>query len=125
MDAAAALRQLLEIGQPSFVHPALDQARVHPVEAEDDQFLLELLGGPARLTRGRSGRADDKQSEKYMFHKMLEERARNYNICSMRVLGVDVGARRIGLAISDRSRTLARPLTTLTIASAADGIERV
>ena len=50
---------------------------------------------------------------------------RNYNICSMRVLGVDVGARRIGLAISDRSRTLARPLTTLTIANAAEAIDRV
>jgi len=43
----------------------------------------------------------------------------------MRVLGVDVGERRIGLAISDRSRTLARPLTTLTIASAADAVNRV
>src|SRR5262245_11277706 len=43
----------------------------------------------------------------------------------MRVLGVDVGARRIGLAISDRSRTLARPLTTLTIASADEAIDRV
>ena len=43
----------------------------------------------------------------------------------MRVLGVDVGARRIGLAISDRSRTLARPLTTLAIANAADAIDRV
>ena len=32
-----------------------------------------------------------------------------------RVLGVDVGARRIGLAISDPSGTLARPLRTLTI----------
>jgi putative pre-16S rRNA nuclease len=50
---------------------------------------------------------------------------RNYNICYMRVLGVDVGARRVGLAISDRSRTLARPLTTLEIASAADAVDRV
>jgi putative Holliday junction resolvase len=30
-----------------------------------------------------------------------------------RVLGVDLGARRIGLAVSDRSRTLATPLTVL------------
>jgi putative Holliday junction resolvase len=35
----------------------------------------------------------------------------------MRVLGIDVGRRRIGLAISDRSRTLARPLSTLTVGS--------
>src|SRR4030081_1613504 len=43
----------------------------------------------------------------------------------MRVLGVDVGERRIGLAISDRSRTLARPLTTLTIDGSADAVDRV
>src|SRR5262245_65042395 len=34
----------------------------------------------------------------------------------MRVLALDLGRRRIGLAISDPSRTLARPLTTLSVA---------
>jgi putative Holliday junction resolvase len=43
----------------------------------------------------------------------------------MRVLGVDVGERRIGLAISDRSRTLARPLTTLSVDSASEAVSRV
>lgn len=43
----------------------------------------------------------------------------------MRVLGVDVGRRRVGLAISDPSATLARPLTTLTVTSAADAVDRV
>ena len=43
----------------------------------------------------------------------------------MRVLGVDVGSRRVGLAISDATRTLARPLTTLTVSSAADAVARV
>ena len=43
----------------------------------------------------------------------------------MRVLAVDVGARRIGLAISDRSRTLARPLATFTVANASEGVRRV
>jgi putative Holliday junction resolvase len=33
----------------------------------------------------------------------------------VRILGVDVGRRRVGLAISDPSGTLARPLTTLSI----------
>jgi putative Holliday junction resolvase len=33
----------------------------------------------------------------------------------MRVLAIDVGQRRIGLAISDPTRTLARPLTTLVV----------
>jgi putative pre-16S rRNA nuclease len=43
----------------------------------------------------------------------------------VRVLGIDVGARRIGLAISDPSRTLARPLTTLAVANPSDAIDRV
>jgi putative Holliday junction resolvase len=33
----------------------------------------------------------------------------------MRVLAIDVGERRVGLAISDPTRTLARPLATLTV----------
>lgn len=43
----------------------------------------------------------------------------------MRVLAIDLGARRIGLAISDRSRTLARPLNTLTVTDEADALARV
>ena len=43
----------------------------------------------------------------------------------MRVLAVDVGERRIGLAISDVSRTLARPLRTLTVRSTGDGVDQV
>ncbi len=35
----------------------------------------------------------------------------------MRVVGVDVGTRRIGLAVSDPSGTLARPLGVVTVAS--------
>lgn len=44
----------------------------------------------------------------------------------MRVLGIDVGQRRIGLAISDVSGTLARPLATLTAGGAGgDDVDRV
>ena len=43
----------------------------------------------------------------------------------MRVLGVDVGARRVGLAISDGTRTLARPLKTIAVRSDADAVDRV
>jgi putative Holliday junction resolvase len=43
----------------------------------------------------------------------------------MRVLGVDVGGRRVGLAISDATGTLARPLTTLSVSSEADAVDRV
>jgi putative Holliday junction resolvase len=42
-----------------------------------------------------------------------------------RVLAIDVGGRRIGLAISDPSATLARPLATLPVKSAKDGVEQV
>ena len=42
-----------------------------------------------------------------------------------RVLAIDVGGRRIGLAISDPSRTLARPLATLAVKNAAEAVERV
>jgi len=43
---------------------------------------------------------------------------------SGRVLGVDLGRRRIGLAISDCSGTVARPLTTLQV-DAHDALDRV
>jgi putative holliday junction resolvase len=42
----------------------------------------------------------------------------------MRVLGIDVGERRVGFAISDPSRTLARPLETVTVGSASIAIDR-
>lgn len=41
------------------------------------------------------------------------------------MLGVDVGTRRVGLAVSDRSRTLARPLDTFQVASTAAAVARV
>lgn len=47
------------------------------------------------------------------------------NIAStMRMLGVDLGRRRVGLAVSDPSGTLARPFTTLHL-TAEDGLARV
>src|SRR5260221_9917883 len=42
-----------------------------------------------------------------------------------RVLAVDVGARRVGLAISDPSATLARPLETLAVTGDSDAVDRV
>ena len=42
-----------------------------------------------------------------------------------RILAVDVGKRRVGLAISDASRTLARPLETIAVSSEADAVDRV
>lgn len=42
----------------------------------------------------------------------------------MRVLGLDVGERRTGVAVSDASGTLARPLTTITVPALADDMAR-
>jgi len=43
----------------------------------------------------------------------------------MRVLGIDVGARRVGLAISDASGTLARPLDTIAVSDPDEAVARV
>ena len=43
----------------------------------------------------------------------------------MRVLGIDVGDRRLGLAISDPSLTLARPLSTLAVNGIENAVDRV
>src|SRR5262245_16453180 len=40
-------------------------------------------------------------------------------------MGIDVGTRRIGVAISDVTRTLARPLTTIEVRTADEGVARV
>jgi putative Holliday junction resolvase len=58
---------------------------------------------------------------------------KNYNIYGWRIrelvkgriLAVDVGARRVGLAISDASCTLARPLETIVVTSDVDAVDRV
>jgi putative Holliday junction resolvase len=42
----------------------------------------------------------------------------------VRILALDVGRRRVGLALSDTSATLARPYKTLTV-SDADAVDRV
>ena len=52
------------------------------------------------------------------------QRAKLYH-WGVRVLGIDVGDRRVGLAISDPSRTLARPLTTLTVTNRSDAVGKV
>ena len=42
-----------------------------------------------------------------------------------RILAIDLGTRRVGLAISDVSCTLARPLETIVVASDVDAADRV
>lgn len=42
-----------------------------------------------------------------------------------RVLALDVGARRVGLAISDATATLARPLETIIVQGETDAVDRV
>lgn len=47
----------------------------------------------------------------------------DYN--TVRAMAIDMGTRRIGLAISDVTRTLARPLMTIEAADADEAIRRV
>jgi putative Holliday junction resolvase len=56
---------------------------------------------------------------------VLGEKKLYHLVVKGRILAVDVGARRVGLAISDASRTLARPLETITVKSDADAVDRV
>lgn len=42
-----------------------------------------------------------------------------------RVLAIDFGTRRVGLAISDASRTLARPLEAIAVRGGDDAVDRV
>ena len=70
--AAAALRELLHVRQLAFVHPLLDELRIHPVEAEDDELLPELFAARAACrTPTASAEANDKQREQDAFHRML------------------------------------------------------
>ena len=124
-DAAAARRQLLHVRQLALVHPLLDQARIHAVEAEDHQLLLKFLRRPARSARGRerSGRRQARRAG-CVSRCVGREEIIPSGLVTGRILAVDVGARRVGLAISDASRTLARPLETIAVASEADAVER-
>jgi putative pre-16S rRNA nuclease len=44
---------------------------------------------------------------------------------SRRVLGVDIGRRRVGVAISDATGMLARPLRTLTVERRGDAVRQI
>ena len=123
--AAAARRELLHVRQLAFVHPFLDETRIHAVEAENHQFLLEFLRRPARAARRAARlRQTTSEAQKDAVHGMVKEKIYHLDVTG-RILAVDVGARRVGLAISDASRTLARPLETITVSSATDAVERV
>jgi hypothetical protein len=78
VHAAALLRELLQVRQLAFIHPALDEARIHAVEAEHDELLLESLGSPAAAARERGCEANDQQREQRAFHSV--GRKENYNI---------------------------------------------
>jgi hypothetical protein len=81
MHTATAVRQLLHVRQPPFVHPLPDQARIHPIETQDHELLLESLRGPSRAARGGRPEAGDEQRDQDASHKLLEEK--NYNILQL------------------------------------------
>ena len=65
-----------------------------------------------------------RQPNRMRFTVVCKEKIYHLDVTG-RILAVDVGARRVGLAISDASRTLARPLETMTVSNAGDAVDRV
>ena len=128
---AALAGELLEVRQLAFAHPLLDEARVHPVEAEDDHLLLDTsrAGRSCRRRPASSAAASRSRAKVVLFsivflnvRSVLEKystrrgwpcrgRRRAGYHSSVRVLGSTSARRRIGLAISDaigRARAAAR-----------------
>lgn len=104
--------ELRQVRQLALLHPLLDEVGIHPVEAQNDELLREpavLMGQPARQ---RDARHEQRENESL---QLVSSGTIDYTVRFMRVLGLDVGERRIGVAISDATRTLARPLGVLTL----------
>ena len=63
---AAALRELLHVGQLALVHPLADEARVHAVEAEDDQLAGDGCAGRGpHAEREADGDGDQRRQEPF------------------------------------------------------------
>src|SRR5579864_1418312 len=67
VHAAALTRELLHVGQPSFVHESPYKTGIHAVEPEDDELLLEFLGGPRTAAAPRAD-TDNEQWREKAFH---------------------------------------------------------
>src|SRR5262249_23634835 len=81
------------------------------------------VGGLLRSREDRTGsRKESKGREEN--EGPSRQGAKLYHL-SVRVLGIDVGARRLGLAISDATGTLARPLDTIEVIDEADSVDRL
>jgi putative holliday junction resolvase len=87
------------------MHELTHEIWIEPVATDDDECLMVLW---RRGTRAA-----------------VECLRKDAIITSVRAMGIDLGERRIGVAISDATGTLARPLKTLEIANADDGLRRV
>ena len=74
------LRELLHVRQLAFVHPLLDELRVHAVEAEDDELLLELLRRPAAVRTRAAARETRATSEATRMRFTRRFARRNYTI---------------------------------------------
>jgi hypothetical protein len=75
-DAAAARREFLQVRQLAFVHPALDEFRIHPVEPQDDQLLRKFFWRMARAAAERGAATDDEQRKNNRFH----------NVCGVKII---------------------------------------
>ena len=94
--------------------------------------LLEPVGGPLRQRRGttwlvllrQGGTAGQRQHREAEHDSAAEHLSRAEYSIAMRILALDMGRRRVGLAISDPSASLARPLMTLQVTE-ADLVDRI
>ena len=94
-------------------HEVADEIGIEAVDAEDRRTSDDIVAVVVRHTPSSRNRQSDQQRAR---HGNVRGEGCDYNI--VRAMGIDVGTRRIGLAISDVTRTLARPLKTIDIAGA-------
>ena len=64
---AAAAGELRHVRQLTLVHPFLNESRIHAVEAEDDELLMEFFRRPA--ASARDGETNDGRNDKDTFHR--------------------------------------------------------
>lgn len=82
------------------------------------RVALFAIGLLSIRRRHKQNRSDGCDAESARIHPCAAE----YN--NVRILGLDIGRRRVGLAVSDTSATLARPYKTLMV-SDTDAVDRV
>ena len=101
------------------MHEMAHEIWIEAVDAEDDGASGDIV---AVVLRYAPPHSSIEHRQIHVSHECAGEGC-DYNV--VRAIAIDVGERRIGVAISDVTRTLARPLKTIEIASADDAVRRI